>query len=58
MQDARGAGLLGKVEDYEHNVAICDRCKSVIEPLVSEQWFVKMEPLAEPAIEAVQERRV
>ncbi|MFN9786772.1 MAG: valine--tRNA ligase [Planctomycetia bacterium] len=46
-------GLLGKVADYTHNVAISDRSKSVIEPLVSEQWFVKMEPLAKPAIEAV-----
>lgn len=45
--------LLGKVEDYSHNVAISDRSKSVIEPLVSEQWFVKMEPLARPAIAAV-----
>jgi len=46
--------LLGKVEDYSHNVAISDRSKSVIETLVSEQWFVRMEPLAKPAIEAVQ----
>jgi len=46
-------GLLGKVEDYTHNVALSDRSKSVIETLVSEQWFVKMEPLAKPAIEAV-----
>jgi valyl-tRNA synthetase len=46
-------GLLGKVEDYSHNVAISDRSKSVIEPIVSEQWFVKMEPLARPAIAAV-----
>jgi valyl-tRNA synthetase len=46
-------GLLAKVEDYTHNVAISDRSKSVIEPIVSEQWFVKMKPLAAPAIEAV-----
>ncbi len=46
-------GLLGKVEDYSHNVAVSDRSKSVIEPIVSEQWFVKMEPLARPAIAAV-----
>jgi len=46
-------GLLEKVEDIEHNVAISDRSKSVIEPLVSEQWFVRMQPLAQPAIEAV-----
>ena len=48
-------GLLGKVEDYAHNVAVSDRSKSVIEPLVSEQWFVKMEPLAKPAIAAVKD---
>jgi valyl-tRNA synthetase len=46
-------GLLAKTEEYQHNVAISDRSKSVIEPLVSEQWFVKMAPLAKPAIEAV-----
>ncbi|MBI5365065.1 MAG: valine--tRNA ligase [Planctomycetes bacterium] len=46
-------GLLGKVEDYVHNVAISDRSKSVIEPLISEQWFVSMQPLAKPAIAAV-----
>ncbi|MBL8858567.1 MAG: valine--tRNA ligase [Planctomycetes bacterium] len=47
--------LLGKVEDYSHNVAVSDRSKSVIEPIVSEQWFVKMEPLAQPAIKAVKD---
>ncbi|MCZ6598182.1 MAG: valine--tRNA ligase [Planctomycetota bacterium] len=46
-------GLLEKIEDYEHNVPISDRSKSPIEPLVSEQWFVKMKPLAQPAIRAV-----
>jgi valyl-tRNA synthetase len=46
-------GLLEKVEDIEHNVSVSDRSKSPIEPLVSEQWFVKMAPLAEPAIAAV-----
>jgi valyl-tRNA synthetase len=51
-------GLLGKVEDYQHNVAVSDRSKSVIEPLVSEQWFVKMKPLAEPAIRAAKTGRL
>ena len=46
-------GLLEKVADYVHNVPISDRSKSPIEPLVSEQWFVKMRPLAVPAIAAV-----
>ncbi len=51
-------GLLGKVEDYQHNVAVSDRSKSVIEPLVSEQWFVKMQPLAVPAIRAAKSGRL
>jgi len=46
-------GLLEKVEKYEHNVPISDRSKTAIEPLVSEQWFVKMKPLARPALQAV-----
>ncbi len=46
-------GLLEKIEDYTHNIPISDRSKTPIEPLVSEQWFVKMEPLAQPAIRAV-----
>ncbi len=46
-------GLLEKVEDYTHNVNISDRSKTVIEPIVSEQWFVKMGELAQPAIAAV-----
>jgi len=46
-------GLLEKIEDIEHNISLSDRSKSPIEPLVSEQWFVKMEPLAQPAIAAL-----
>ena len=46
-------GLLEKIEDLEHAVGECYRCGSVIEPLISPQWFVKMAPLAEPALEAV-----
>ena len=46
-------GLLVKIEDISHAVGECYRCGSVIEPLISPQWFVKMEPLAKPAIEAV-----
>jgi valyl-tRNA synthetase len=48
-------GLLEKVEDIVHNVALSDRSKSVIEPLVSEQWFVKMKELAGPAIRAAED---
>ncbi len=46
-------GHLIKVKDHEHNVGKCQRCGTTIEPLLSEQWFVKMEPLAKPAIEAI-----
>lgn len=48
-------GLLEKVEDIQHNVALSDRSKTAIEPLVSEQWWVKMKPLAVPAIRAVKD---
>ncbi|HTF89658.1 MAG TPA: valine--tRNA ligase [Planctomycetota bacterium] len=51
-------GLVEKSEDLEHNVPISDRSKSVIEPIVSEQWFVRMQPLAAPAIEAVESGRL
>ena len=46
-------GALVSIEDYTHNVGKCERCKTTIEPRVSEQWFVKMEELAKPALEAV-----
>ena len=48
-------GALVKTEDYTHNVGKCYRCHSTIEPRISEQWFVKMKELAEPAIKAVKE---
>lgn len=51
-------GLLEKIEDYGHAVGQCYRCDTVIEPLVSQQWFVKMGPLAKPAIQAVKAGRV
>jgi len=53
VADLHALGCLEKIEDYTHNVALSDRSKSPIEPLVSEQWFVRMEPLAKPAIAAV-----
>ena len=46
-------GLLVKIEDYSHNVGTHDRCKTTIEPMVKEQWFVKMDELIKPAVEAV-----
>ena len=48
-------GALVKIEDYTHNVGKCYRCHHTIEPKISEQWFVKMKPLAEPAIKAVKD---
>jgi len=55
VADLEAAGLLEKVVEHVHNVPVSDRSKSPIEPLVSEQWFVRMEPLARPAIRAVKE---
>ncbi|MCM1027620.1 MAG: valine--tRNA ligase [Roseburia sp.] len=51
-------GLLVKIEDYSHNVGTHDRCKTTIEPLVKEQWFVKMEELIKPAVEAVKKGEI
>ena len=51
-------GNLIKVEDYTHNVGHCQRCHGTIEPKISTQWFVKMKPLAEPAIKAVRDGEV
>jgi valyl-tRNA synthetase len=55
IEDLKEEELLIKVEEHEHSIGQCYRCDTVIEPLVSKQWFVKMEPLAEPAIEAVKQ---
>ena len=53
VADLDAEGYLVKVEPLKHNVGSCYRCNSVVEPRISKQWFVKMEPLAKPAIEAV-----
>ena len=53
VEDLKALGLLVKIEPYTHNVGTCYRCHHTVEPLVSTQWFVRMKPLAEPAIEAV-----
>ena len=53
VSDLEEMGLLVKVEDHSHNVGVCYRCGTSVEPIISKQWFVKMKPLAEPAIEAV-----
>ena len=51
-------GLLEKVEPYHHSVGHCDRCDTVVEPIVSKQWYVKIGPLAKPAREAVADGRI
>ena len=53
VADLEASGWLLKTEPYKHNVGTCYRCGSVVEPRISKQWFVRMAPLAEPAIEAV-----
>lgn len=53
VKDLEEEGALVKIEDYSHNVGTCYRCSTTVEPRVSKQWFVKMKPLAGPAIDAV-----
>ncbi|MBR5805299.1 MAG: valine--tRNA ligase [Oscillospiraceae bacterium] len=53
VKDLEEQGNLVKIETHKHNVGTCYRCHNTIEPMISKQWFVKMEPLAKPAIEAV-----
>ena len=53
VNDLDEQGYLVKIEPIKHNVGSCYRCNTVVEPMVSKQWFVKMKPLAEPAIECV-----
>ena len=53
VADLQAQGLVDKIEDYSHAVGHCQRCHTVVEPLISRQWFVKMKPLAEPALAAV-----
>ena len=58
LKDLTDGGFLDKVEDHKHAVGHCYRCRTAIEPYLSEQWFVKMQPLAEPALQAVREGRI
>ena len=58
VADLDAQGFLVKVEDHQHAVGHCQRCHTVVEPLVSKQWFVKMEPLAKPALEVVRSGEV
>ena len=58
VADLEAEGYLVKVEDYSHNVGTCYRCHSDVEPISSEQWFVKMQPLAKEAIRVVEDGEV
>ncbi|HHU69377.1 MAG TPA: valine--tRNA ligase [Thermoanaerobacterales bacterium] len=58
VDELENLGLLEKIEDMTHNVGHCYRCNTAIEPLMSKQWFVKMEPLAKPAIKVVEEGKI
>lgn len=58
VNDLKTAGVLVKIDAHAHAVGECYRCSSVIEPMVSRQWFVKMEPLAKPAIDVVRTGRL
>ena len=58
VEDLRAGGYLCEIEDLKHEVGTCYRCGTTIEPMVSLQWFVKMEPLAKPAIECVRDGRI
>ena len=58
VEKLKELGALVSIEDYTHNVAKCERCKSTIEPKISEQWFISMKKITEPAIEAVKSGKV
>jgi valyl-tRNA synthetase len=58
LQNLKEQGLLVKTEDHLHKVGLCQRCDQVAEPIISKQWFVKIEPLATPAIKAVESGRI
>ena len=58
VEELKALGYLVKIEPLHHNVGHCYRCKHTVEPIVSKQWFVKMEPLAKPAIEVVRNKKV
>ncbi|HWO01593.1 MAG TPA: valine--tRNA ligase, partial [Blastocatellia bacterium] len=58
LEDLAALGLVDKTEDYSVPTALCARCHTIIEPLLSEQWFVRMKDLAQPAIDVVKQGRV
>ncbi len=58
VKELEAEGLLVKIEDYSHNVGTHDRCKTTIEPMIKKQWFVKMDELIKPAVEAVKKGEI
>jgi len=58
VADVERLGLIEKIEPHRYSLGHCERCHTIVEPMVSKQWFVKMEPLAGPAIEAVRDGRI
>ena len=58
VAELEAQGLLEKVEDHGHSVGHCSRCNTTVEPMVSKQWFVSMEPLAKPALEVVRDKSI
>lgn len=58
VKDLQNGGFLVKIEPMKHNVGSCYRCDTIVEPRISKQWFVKMEPLAKPAIDIVKDGKI
>ncbi len=58
VEDLKDQGLMKKIEDYSHSVGHCSRCKTVLEPYISKQWFVKMDEMADKAKKATEEGKV
>ena len=58
VAELKELGLLEKIDDHDHAVGHCSRCNTIIEPMVSKQWFVDMKPLAEPALKVVKDHEV
>src|SRR5713226_2687365 len=58
VEDMKALGLIDRIEPYRHSVGVCYRCRTVVEPLVSKQWYVRTKPLAEPAIKAVRSGKI
>ena len=58
VKDLENMGLLDSIKDHENSIGHCERCNTVVEPLISKQWFVKMKPLAKPALDAYNEGKL